>query len=179
MISERIAAGGRGRIPSAGRIYEAGPAGAEEAVRDNLGKETALPSQDQIEISEEGRRSIQEKEETRAEEAAKEETASKPQDAGQGDSERRSGKVAVNEGKRARQIAAASTPEQVQMVISLLKKDLSDCENGLANDMCDENEVRKVKAMLAKAQERAGQVAQNADDEKQEGDNSFLINMLM
>ena len=90
MISERIAAGGRGRIPSAGRIYEAGPAGAEEAVRDNLGKETALPSQDQIEISEEGRRSIQEKEETRAEEAAKEETASKPQDAGQGDSERRS-----------------------------------------------------------------------------------------
>lgn len=90
-----------------------------------------------------------------------------------------SGKVGFNQGKRARQLASAKTPEQVQMVISLLKKDLSDCENGLANDMCDENEVRKVKAMLAKAQERAGQVAQNADDEKQEGDNSFLINMLM
>ena len=90
-----------------------------------------------------------------------------------------SGKVAFNQGKRARQLASAKTPEQVQMVISLLKKDLSDCENGLANDMCDENEVKKVKAMLAKAQERMGQVAQNADDEKQEGDNSFLINMLM
>ena len=90
-----------------------------------------------------------------------------------------SGKVGFNQGKRARQLASAKTPEQVQMVISLLKKDLSDCENGLANDMCDENEVRKVKAMLAKAQERMGQVSQNTDDEKQEGDNSFLINMLM
>lgn len=89
------------------------------------------------------------------------------------------GKVAFNQGKRARQLASAKTPEQVQMVISLLKEDLSDCEYGLANDMCDENEVRKVKAMLAKAQERSAQVAGEDRADKQEGDNSFLINMLM
>ena len=179
MISERIAAGGRGRIPSAGRIYEAGPAGAEEAVRDNLGKETALPSQEQIEISEEGRRSIQEKEETRAEEAAKEETASKPQDAGQGDSERRSGKVAVNEGKRARQIAAASTPEQVQMVIELLNKDLSDCEAGLDQGMCDENEVAKVKSLLQKARQRLNEVSGQEEQEEGQGIDAFAIASLM
>ena len=38
------------------------------------------------------------------------------------DNEKRSGKVAVNEGKRARQIASAKTPAQIQIVISLLKK---------------------------------------------------------
>ena len=45
------------------------------------------------------------------------------------------------------------------MVLSLLKQDLADCENGLANDMCDENEVRKVRAMLQKAQERMSEVS--------------------
>ena len=89
-----------------------------------------------------------------------------------------SGKVAFNQGKRARQLASAKTPEQVQMVISLLKKDLSDCENGLANDMCDENEVAKVKAMLQKAMERLSEVA-NVSEEEQKGGDSFLINMLM
>lgn len=89
------------------------------------------------------------------------------------------GKVAFNQGKRERQLASAKTPEQVQMVMSLLKKDLSDCESGLANDMCDENEVRKVKAMLAKAEERMAQVSREGNSEKQKGDNSFLINMLM
>lgn len=94
------------------------------------------------------------------------------------DSEKRSGRVAFNQGKRARQLASAKNASQVQMVIGLLKKDLSDCENGVANDMCDENEVAKVKAMLQKAMERLSEVA-NVSDEEQKGGDSFLINMLM
>ena len=64
------------------------------------------------------------------------------------------------------------------MVIGMLKKDLSDCENGVANNMCDENEVAKVKAMLQKAMERLSEVA-NVSEEEQKGGDSFLINMLM
>ena len=94
------------------------------------------------------------------------------------DSEKRSGRVAFNQGKRARQLASAKNASQVQMVIGLLKKDLSDCENGVANDMCDENEVAKVKAMLQKAMERLSEVA-NVSEEEQKGGDSFLINMLM
>ncbi len=92
--------------------------------------------------------------------------------------EERSGKVAVNEGKRARQIASAKTPAQVQIVISLLKKDVSDCENGLSNDMCDENEVKKAKALLQKAEKRLSEVA-GKEQEETGGDNSFFLNMLM
>ncbi len=95
------------------------------------------------------------------------------------DSEKRSGKVAFNQGKRARQLASAKTSAQVQMVVSLLKKDLSDCEYGVANDMCDENEVAKVKAMLLKAMQRMGEVSNVKESEAQKGGDSFLINMLM
>ena len=91
----------------------------------------------------------------------------------------RSGKVAVNEGKRARQIASAKTPAQIQVVISLLKKDVSDCENGLSNDMCDENEVKKAKALLQKAMERLSEVSGNEEEQAEEHQGSFLINMLM
>ena len=95
------------------------------------------------------------------------------------DSEKRSGKVAFNQGKRARQLASAKTSAQVQMVVSLLKKDLSDCEYGVANDMCDENEVAKVRAMLLKAMQRMGEVSNVKESEAQKGGDSFLINMLM
>lgn len=99
---------------------------------------------------------------------------------GQGeDSEKRSGKVAFNQGKRARQLASAKTAAQVQMVVSLLKKDLSDCEYGVSNDMCDENEVAKVKAMLQQAMQRMGEVSNTDEREAQKGGDSFLINMLM
>ena len=65
------------------------------------------------------------------------------------------------------------------MVLSLLKQDLADCENGLANDMCDENEVRKVRAMLQKAQERMSEVSGKGQEQEEESQGSFLINMLM
>ena len=61
----------------------------------------------------------------------------------------------------------------------LLKKDLLDCEYGVANDMCDENEVAKVKAMLEKAMQRMGEVSNAKESEEQKGGDSFLINMLM
>lgn len=91
--------------------------------------------------------------------------------------EKKSGKVAFNQGKRARQLAAAKTPSQVQIVISLLKQDLSDCEAGLESGMCDENEVEKVKAMMAKAMERLSEVS--GKEQEEEGPDTFLINMLM
>lgn len=95
------------------------------------------------------------------------------------ESEKCSGRVAFNQGKRARQLASAKTAAQVQMVVSLLKKDLSDCEYGVANDMCDENEVAKVKAMLEKAMQRMSEVSNVKESEEQKGGDSFLINMLM
>lgn len=103
-----------------------------------------------------------------------------PMDGGDsGTEEQQSGKVAFNQGKRARQLVSAKTPSQVQVVISLLKQDLSDCEAGLKEGMCDENEVKKVKAMLQKAMERQSQVAQNDERQEEESSGSFLINMLM
>lgn len=93
--------------------------------------------------------------------------------------EKPSGKVAFNQEKRSRQLASAKTAAQVQVVLSLLKQDLADCENGLANDMCDENEVRKVKAMLQKAQERMSEVSGKGQEQEEESQGSFLINMLM
>lgn len=96
------------------------------------------------------------------------------------ESETWGGKVAVNEGKRLRQIAAAKNPAQLRMVMGLLNGDLSDCENGLQMGMCDENEVAKVKALIQKAQQRMGEIA-NGDSasEKEETLDSFSINMLM
>ncbi len=93
--------------------------------------------------------------------------------------EERSGKVAVNEGKRARQIASAKTPAQVQIVISLLKQDVSDCENGLSSGMCDEDEVKKAKALLQKAMDRLSEVSGNDQEQEEESQSSFFINMLM
>lgn len=96
------------------------------------------------------------------------------------ESETWGGTVAVNEGKRLRQIAAAKNPAQLRMVMGLLNGDLSDCENGLQMGMCDENEVAKVKALIQKAQQRMGEIA-NGDSasEKEETLDSFSINMLM
>ena len=93
--------------------------------------------------------------------------------------EERSGRVAVNEGKRARQIASAKTPAQVQIVISLLKQDVADCENGLSSGMCDEDEVKKAKALLQKAMDRLSEVSGNEEDQEEESQGSFFINMLM
>ncbi|MBD5162146.1 MAG: hypothetical protein HDT14_09065 [Oscillibacter sp.] len=95
-------------------------------------------------------------------------------------SESRGGKVAVNEGKRARQIAAAATREQVQQVLALLRKDLADCKAGLEQGMCDEAEIAKVEALLSKAKARLSQVPNEADlDDPQAGPSAFELASLM
>lgn len=90
-----------------------------------------------------------------------------------------SGSVVFNEAKRARQLAAAKTPAEVRVVLSLLNQDLSDCKNGVLNNMCDNSEVSKVQAMLQKAYQRIGRVSNNESDENEEGMDSFYLNMLM
>ena len=90
-----------------------------------------------------------------------------------------SGSVAFNAGKRARQLAAAKTPAQVQVVLSLLSKDLTDCEAGLTKGMCDDNEVAKVKAMIQRAEQRMSEVSAAQNSEQGEGIDGFMINMLM
>lgn len=87
----------------------------------------------------------------------------------QSDSEEQSGKVAVNEGKRRRQIAAAKSRGQVQQVLALLQKDLSDCKAGLEKGWCDQSEIAKVEALINSAKARMSQVPQNADQENGQG----------
>ena len=69
--------------------------------------------------------------------------------------------VTFNESKRARQLAAAQTVEDVQALLNLLQTDLTDCEEGLKNNWCDEEEVKKVKAMIERAKQKSGEVKKN------------------
>lgn len=80
--------------------------------------------------------------------------------------------VTFNAMKRARQLAAAKNPEQVQSVIDLLKEDLSDCQAGVKSGACDIEEVNKVKRMLQRAKERMAQLSQR--DDQNENDNYTL-----
>lgn len=89
------------------------------------------------------------------------------------------GAVAFNEGKRARQLAAAKTPENVQTVMSILQTDLADCQAGLESGMCDENEVNKVKEMIAKAQQKLGEVSASGEEDNDADENAFAMSMLM
>lgn len=88
------------------------------------------------------------------------------------------GAVSFNEGKRARQLAAAKTVENVQTVMSILQMDLKDCQAGLENGMCDENEVNKVKAMIEKTKQRLAEVSGN-EDSSYADENAFSLSMLM
>jgi len=89
--------------------------------------------------------------------------------------------VSFNEGKRARQLAAAKTVESVQVVMGLLRKDLADCQAGLLSGACDKNEVAKVKAMIAKAQQKMAELKGEGSDREmeKEADTLFYMNLLM
>lgn len=78
---------------------------------------------------------------------------------GEVETETCSGTVIFNEGKRAAQIAASMTNTDINMIMNILNKDLSDCENGLKNGFCDENEVNKVKTMIKNAQSKQLEIA--------------------
>lgn len=93
--------------------------------------------------------------------------------------EKRSGKVAVNEGKRLRQIAAAKTPDQIQLVISLLQGDVSDCQAGLTTGMCDEAELKKAKALLQKAIQKKGELIGTSEEEQESEPDVFGLTLLM
>ena len=90
--------------------------------------------------------------------------------------EKVSGAVVFNESKRSRQLATAQTIDDVRKVMELLKTDLEDCENGLKNDMCDEEEVEKVKKMIERAEKRMNEVSKNQDENEID---TFSINLLI
>lgn len=94
------------------------------------------------------------------------------------------GSVAVNEGKRLRQIAAAKNPAQIQMVLSLLNTDLSDVKRGREQNMCDDDEIAKVEALIQQANQKAAEIqAENggSEEKKEENENdmSFYTTLLM
>lgn len=102
---------------------------------------------------------------------------------GEMESETYGGRVAVNEGKRLRQIAAAKNPSQIQMVISMLNKDMSDVKRGKEQNMCDDDEIAKVEALLQQAQQQYARIQAESSDESKKEENekdmSFYTTLLM
>lgn len=148
----------------------------------------AIRKTDCIEISEEARLALEKDKELQALAGADEEEQSEDaqtltgadaveQDAEEA-SEQNSGKVAVNEGKRARQIAAAQSRGEIQQVLALLQGDMADCKAGLESGMCDESEIAKVEALINMAKARMGQVPQESDD-AQTGMDAFDLASLL
>ena len=74
------------------------------------------------------------------------------------DDEKVNGKVAFNADKRARQLAAATSKSQVRAILNLLQNDLEQCKDGVKNQMCDEDEVKKVEKMIESAEKRLNEV---------------------
>ena len=94
------------------------------------------------------------------------------------------GSVAVNEGQRLRQIAAAKNPAQIQMVLSFLNTDMSDVKRGREMNMCDDDEIDKVEARIQQAQQKAAEIQSEnggSEDKKEENENdmSFYTTLLM
>lgn len=139
-------------------------------------KKEQPPKEDSIEISPEGRLAAGQAVETaEAADAGAEGTDGADET---GSSEKQSGKVAVNEGKRIRQIAAAQSRGQVQQVLALLQQDLSDCKAGLEKGWCDESEIAKVEALISRAKARMSEVPQESA-ENQGGLDAFAMASLM
>lgn len=112
---------------------------------------------------EEIRKDTLERLEKAREKKEKQEAAASEEDGGV--SQRQGGKVAVNQMKRARQIAAAKCQDDVRQVIALLHQDMADCKAGLEKGWCDGAEIAKVQALLSSAQARLSQVPKEAENE--------------
>ena len=84
--------------------------------------------------------------------------------------------VTFNEAKRARQIAAAQSTDELRQIMELLNRDLEECENGVKNNMCDETEVAKVKNMIERAQKQMTKLSQNQNDDKSK---NFSIDIII
>lgn len=156
-----------GRL-AAGQVRDA--LGLAEPNSDETGDKGISDGQDEdILFDEPGGSRISDGQDDKAVSGEQDETAS---------SEKQGGKVAVNEGKRLRQIAAAKSRGQVQQVLALLQKDLSDCKAGLEKGWCDESEIAKVEALISRARERMSQVPQESQ-ENQGGLDEFAMASLM
>lgn len=179
LLTEKLAGTSHGRKEDSIEISSEGRLAAEQ-VRDALG--LAEPNSDEtgdkgisdgqdedILFDEPGGSRISNGQDDKAVSGEQDETAS---------SEKQGGKVAVNEGKRLRQIAAAKSRGQIQQVLALLQKDLSDCKAGLEKGWCDESEIAKVEALISRAKERMSQVPQESQ-ENQGGLDEFAMASLM
>lgn len=98
-----------------------------------------------------------------------------------GENEERKGAVAVNVGKRGRQIAAAKSMSQIQMVLAMVQKDVSDCKNGKQQGMCDDDEIAKAEALLEQAQAKLSEIRGQSSEEQAENekDQSFYTTLLL
>lgn len=179
LLTEKLAGTSHGQKEDSIEISSEGRLAAEQ-VRDALG--LAEPNSDEtgdkgisdgqdedILFDEPGGSRISNGQDDKAVSKEQDETAS---------SEKQGGKVAVNEGKRLRQIAAAKSRGQIQQVLALLQKDLSDCKAGLEKGWCDESEIAKVEALISRAKERMSQVPQESQ-ENQGGLDEFAMASLM
>lgn len=179
LLTEKLAGTSHGQKEDSIEISSEGRLAAEQ-VRDALG--LAEPNSDEtgdkgisdgqdedILFDEPGGSRISDGQDDKAVSGEQDETAS---------SEKQGGKVAVNEGKRLRQIAAAKSRGQIQQVLALLQKDLSDCKAGLEKGWCDESEIAKVEALISRARERMSQVPQESQ-ETQGGLDEFAMASLM
>ena len=152
-------------------------------------EESPIWEEDSMEVSPEGELAVEHEEKIQelADTDAIEENKEETQELTKSDevkkdeeqvSERAGGRIGVNAGKRARQIAAAQNRAQVQQVLALLQNDLAECKAGLEKGWCDESEIAKVEALLSKANARLSQVPQKTDNE-QEGIDAFALASLM
>ncbi len=90
------------------------------------------------------------------------------------------GRVGFNGEKRARQIAAAQTQGDLEIVMRLLQVDLEQIEAGYKQNMCDEAEVQKVKDMIAQAEQRKGELGDTSEKENDPAAKAaFAVNMLI
>lgn len=89
-----------------------------------------------------------------------------------------SGKVGINAMKLARMLAAAKTRSQVQAVISKIKSDLKESDNGKAQGMdVDEASVKAAEQLLQTAKSRLGS-AENREPTPQEEMASSLASVM-
>lgn len=97
------------------------------------------------------------------------------------ENEKRSGSVGVNVGKRNRQISAAKNLAQIQMVLSMVQKDITDCKNGKQQGMCDDDEIAKAEALMKQAQEKLSEIRGQSSEEQEENekDLSFYTTLLL
>ena len=89
------------------------------------------------------------------------------------------GKITVgfNEGKRSRQLAAAKNLSDMNSLMQLLLEDLDEIQDGLEHGYCDENELKKVKKMIERAQKKLAEI-RSQSSQSIEKNSDFSISVL-